>query len=244
MTALVYPGHDLASAAPSNNRPDIIGLVVTDPREYFNDLFAPLCAPVYDALEWGAEQSKQRRAPVLLKPLYDWLGTHSTRAFAHSRLAEADLGDWKLTGNHRRNGELWLANGMTRARILHTNSETRVPRAGHNGQRRAYYRNIPLFNPEVPAQQQIDFEQDASKFLVLWRVVDPITFEVAIRVVRPLTPGSTHEACKVDIDFMLPRLGQNMLLTDWFPSDDDIQLPGDEDDLGEEASGDGNGMVG
>lgn len=217
--------------------------MVTDPGEYFNELFAPLCEPMFDALEWAAEQAKERRAPMLLKPIYDWLGTHSTRALAHSRLTDADLGGWKLTGNHRRNGELWLTKGLTRARLLHSDSAKRVPRAGHNSARVAYYRNPPLF--DLPNQTTpINFEEDASRLLMLWRVVNPATFEVAIRVVRPITEGSVSESCKVDIDFMLPRSEEDMLGQEWVPSDDDIDLPDDETGTGEEESGDGHGLVG
>lgn len=205
-------------------------------------MFAPLCEPLYDAFEWAAEQAHERRDPYLKLRIFDWLGTHMTRAYAYQRLTTTeDLGGWKLTGDHRRNGELWLTNGTTRTRLLHTNSASEVPRAGHNTARRAYYRNPPLF--DLPGQLALDLTEDSSRLLTLWRVVNPATFEVAIRVVRPLGEGTTRKASRVDLDFMLPRAEQDMLNQEWFPSDEDmdIRLPGEDD---EEASGDADGLLG
>lgn len=232
-----------APTGHSNNRPNIIRPVVTDPREHIRSLVSPLCEPLHEAFEWSADQAHRRRGDELAHDRYNWLGTHLTRAFAHRRLVIAsDLAasGWKVTGNHGRNGELWLARGMTTLRVLHTNSARDVPRAGHNGARRAYYRNVPLF--DVPGQGVLDFE-DCSRLLALWRVTNPATFEISIRVVRTLDEGTPGRRSELDFDLMLPRTADDMTDLEWFPSDDlGIDLPGDDEN--EEGTGDADGLLG
>lgn len=144
-----------------------------------------------------------------------------------------------LTGNHGRNGELWLTSNLTTLRLLHTNSPSEVPRAGANAARRAYYRNPPLF--EVPVQTALDLA-DASRLLALWRVVNPETFEVAFRVVRTLDEGTPGKRSEIDVDFMLPRSAADMDELEWFPKDDlGIDLPTDRE---EGDSCDADGLLG
>jgi hypothetical protein len=214
--------------------------MVTSPQEHLVSVVSPLCEPLHDSFEWAADLAHQRREGHLEGPEYDWLGTHITRGLAHSKLAKRDdLAGWRVTGNHARNGELWLRHGMTRLRLLHVTSEKDVPKPGANGARRAYFRNRALF--DLPVQEALPIA-GASKLLGLWRVVNPATFEVAFRIVRTLGEVTPGQRCLFDVEFMLPRTAPDMDDMEWSPTEDEDEfwLPGEEDE------GDGNtgGLLG
>ena len=109
------------------------------------DATVSLCEPLHDCFTW-ASQHHRVKLPELDSPSYGWIRTHLTRALAHHRLSRTALGPWVLSGNHRRNGELWLTDGNYRTRLLHGYRDDHVPAPGLNHQRRVYYSNRRLLD--------------------------------------------------------------------------------------------------
>ncbi|GAA4131921.1 hypothetical protein GTY64_05630 [Streptomyces sp. SID8376] len=180
---------------------------------------ADLCEPLHDAFARAGEENKKRNGDLTGRD-YGWLTTHNVRGRAHLYLTEAELGVWKLTGKHRRNGELWVSDGGYRARILHAPSEKDVPPPGHNAQRRAFYANDPLsiFEGMEPLWGPAN-----DRLLVLWRL-DAATGAPAFRVVRPIGAWKYGRKEKIDIDFPLPQTASAMSDLAFQPTDAGIHL--------------------
>lgn len=194
----------------------------TRPEGQLLSIVADLCEPLHRAFEYGVEQSAEsRRLTRQTDRDYDWLGTHQARAGARQHLLDERVGDWKLVGNHSRNGELWLANGFTTLRMLHTLSSEHVPAPGPNRARRAYYCNDPL--PGMEAEHQLAL-MDRSKLLGLWRVTDWKTFQVGIRVVRTVGTWKYRARARTDLDVLLPRLVDDFGDLEWVPNDAGMEL--------------------
>lgn len=196
---------------------------------YIRRLVSPLCAPLHEAFPTAVEQARDVRHDYDLAGVdYDWLGTHLIRGLAHRSLVERrDLGDWRLVGDHQRNGELWLANNTTTIRLLHSLSPDEVPPAGRNPTRQGFYRNPPLFDIQeglFPINQ----------LLGVWRVVDPETYEVGFRIVRPLKPWPYRRmtTVHVDVDFLLPRDVDQFEDLEFRPTDEDmiLNLPDEQEE--------------
>ncbi|MEU3836082.1 hypothetical protein [Streptomyces microflavus] len=190
------------------------------------EALADLCEPLHDtfaragaATSTSVKGSKKRKRsiPDLSGPEYGWHRTHTIRAYAHYYLKQRDLGAWGLSGNHRRNGELWLSDGSYRARLLHGPSKTDVPPPGPNLSRRAYYRN-----PRLPLPDPL-FGPADDRLLVLWRL-DAQTGAPAFRVVRPIGNWKYGRKAQVDIDFPLPQSADELADIYFEPSDDEIHL--------------------
>ena len=192
--------------------------------ERIRTAMADLCEPLHDAFSW-AEQKRQRRLPELDSRIYRWHGTHTVRAFAHRHLSRANLGVWALSGNHARNGELWLTDSEYRIRVLHGLNDDDVPPPGHNQQRRAFYHNLPL-----PQHFQEPLQGPANdQLLALWRI-DPRTAAPFFRVVRPIGTWSFGAQAKTDLDFLLPATGAELHELHFEPQDEglELQLPREE----------------
>ncbi|WP_139219538.1 hypothetical protein [Actinopolyspora alba] len=209
------------------------------PSEHVQEQLQPLCEPIHKALEFGVGKEKECRSSYGLdKQTYDYLGIHMARAFAHSWLAKHadDLGGWQLAGKHSRNGELWLRQGMTRLRMLHTRSPSDVPEAGPNEARKLYFRNLPLEG--LPEQATFE-ELEASKLLGLWRVA-PQTGEVTVRIARTIRASRCGSRFPVDVHFQLPRAADDLANAAWMPDDSGILF----DDEKEEGEDDAGGFLG
>ncbi len=210
--------------------------MVTEGRDYVWGKLAGLCEPLYEAFQKSAERVDDLTGEALPGRDYEYAKTHLTRALAHRHLttAGADLAGWRVTGNHQRNGELWLRHGMTRLRLLHTNSDKLIPVAGQSRPRRAYYRNTPLV--QIPEQLVLDLAEQ-SQLIGAWRIVDRSTYEASIRVVRPISPGRFEVAqVDVDLDFFLPRSADEQL--EFTPTDEDLRLDlSDGQDEGDDQDG-------
>lgn len=190
----------------------------------------PLCEPLHDVFT-TAEALRRDRLPMLDVPQYRWLGTHCIRGFAHyemNRLGPGALGDWTLSGNHARNGELWLTDGDYCIRILHGLSDEQVPPPGTNLSRRAYYSN-----PRLAAQGKL-FGPANDRLLVLWRI-GLKSGAPAFRVVRTIGTWKFGSTAETDLDFMLPRQASDLAALKFVPADEELEL-----ELPAEENGDGH----
>ncbi|MEV5449878.1 MULTISPECIES: hypothetical protein [Streptomyces] len=196
------------------------------------DATAHLCEPLHDAFAY-AHQRHSEQLPELQGPSHGWLRSHMVRGLVHHRLLKASLGPWTLSGNHRRNGELWLTDGDYRVRLLHGFSDDHVPPPGSNHARRAYYRNLPL----PPAFQVPAFGPENNKLLILWRVGPDGA--PAFRVVRTTGTWKFGATAEVDLDFPLMPTADELRKLRFEPQDDSIEL--DLPDNEEMGDGDGTG---
>lgn len=198
--------------------------MVNDEVERLRQAIAPLCEPLHSVFTW-ADKRRRTRLPELARgPEYRWHATHTTRALAHHRLRRAkrhnlNLGAWRLSGNHARNGELWLTDDNYRIRVLHALSEMDVPPPGTNATRRAYYRNAPL--SEV---RQL-FGPDNDRLLALWRIdLDAAETLPVFRIVRPIGEWNWGGHAQADISFVLPGTAEQLAGLRFEPSDEGLEL--------------------
>lgn len=202
--------------------------MANDDVERIRTALLPLCEPLHDVFTW-ADQKRRTDLPDLDgEPLYAWHATHTVRAYAHLRLSTFDLRPWRLTGNHARNGELWLSDGGYRARLLHAVRESDVPPPGLNGERQAWYRNRPLFEMEQPLFGPVD-----DRLLFVWRI-DPETGVPVFRVVRPIGNWRWGERAQTDIDFLLPETAEDLAALEFEPSDEgmELEIPNEDEQEG------------
>ena len=191
-----------------------------------------LCEPPHDVFCWAALQAAERMPELGDRGTYGWYATHTVRALAHYKLAKIGLGAWSLSGNHARNGELWLTDGQYRARVLHALSDKQVPPPGLNGARCAYYRNPPLALFPAPL-----FGPANDRLLLLWRI-DPESHMPVFRVVRPIGNWKWGDHALTDLDFILPPTAADLHNLQFLPSDEGLELdiPATEDGA-EDAAG-------
>lgn len=200
--------------------------MLNDEAERIRDAMGDLCEPLHDAFAW-AEQRRRKRLPELKASIYRWHATHTIRALAHRRLSRSNLGHWALSGNHARNGELWLTDSEYRVRVLHGYHDEHVPHPGRNHQRRAFYLNEPL-----PVDLQEPLQGPANdKLLALWRI-DQVTEAPLFRIVRPIGVWSFGAQAKTDIDFPLPETSAELQDLHFQPQTAgmELQLPKEEKD--------------
>lgn len=193
--------------------------MVNDDVERVRGALAHLCEPLHDAFTTANTLRRERLPELADDPKYRWHGTHTIRAFAHYALSQMDdLGPWVLSGNHSRNGELWLTDTQYRLRVLHTLSHKHVPPPGSNWQRSAFYRNVPLVHLQDPL-----FGPPNDRLLILWRI-DGESDQPGFRVVRPIGHWSFGERAQVDLNFFLPATAADLADLTFEPTDDDMQL--------------------
>jgi hypothetical protein len=177
-----------------------------------------LCEPLHDVFGWADMRAAERMPELGDRAIYGWYATHSIRALAHFKLGKRDLGAWRLSGNHARNGELWLTDGQYRARILHALSDKEVPPPGSNEARRAYYRNHPLALFPIPL-----FGPANDRLLLLWRI-DPESHVPIFRVVRPIGDWKWGGHALTDLDFILPQTAVDLQALQFLPTDEGLEL--------------------
>jgi hypothetical protein len=194
-----------------------------------------LCEPLHDVFSWADALHAERMPELVDRRKYGWFATHTVRALAHYKLDRLNLGVWSLSGNHARNGELWLTDGKYRARVLHALSDKQVPPPGENAARCAYYRNPPLAMMPTPLFGPIN-----DRLLVLWRT-DAKSHAPAFRVVRPIGNWKWGERAQTDLDFILPRTAVDLHNLTFVPSDEGLELEIPADEGGAEDAGDLSG---
>jgi hypothetical protein len=231
------PRHAGVGSHGLNSGPDNIRNVTNAAEvERVRTALLDICEPLHEAFMW-ADTVRCKRMPELLDPLkYGWHATHTIRALAHHQLGKSELGVWSLSGNHARNGELWLTDGEYRARILHALSEQQVPPPGLNVARKAYYRNPPL----ALGLPDPLFGPVNDRLLLLWRI-DPTSHKATFRIVRPIGDWKWGGHALTDLDFYLPSTAADLEVLEFIPSDDglELEIPGDEG--GAEDAGDRSG---
>jgi hypothetical protein len=204
-----------------------------DDAERISSAVADLCEPLHDVFTWADQHRREKLAELDGRPEYQWLGTHHIRAMAHFRMSgtAVDLGGWKLTGNHARNGELWLTDDEYRVRLLHAMHDKDVPCPGPNGQRRLYYRNVPL--PQMPQAPKL-FGPPDDRLLFVWRI-HMQTGTPIFRVVRPIGNWRYGDHALTDIDFILPDTAADLSALQFEPTDEGMELdiPDERKDMGD-----------
>lgn len=216
--------------------------MANDDVERVRSAMRDLCEPLHDVFTW-ADQRRRTQLPELDgHPNYRWHATHPVRALAHLRLGEIKkkLGVWVLAGNHARNGELWLAGDGYRTRVLHAVHDADVPAPGSNGQRRAFYRNLPLFH--MDSQQRLIGPHN-DRLLIVWRI-DPKSGVPAFRVVRPIGNWDFGDHAQTDLDFILPETAEDLAALEFQPSDEGMELDIPNEDEMEGGSKDAGGSAG
>ncbi|MFE2240053.1 hypothetical protein ACFXCU_11230 [Streptomyces virginiae] len=213
---------------------DIFTDVIKDEVEHIRAATAQLCEPLHDAFAW-AVQRQRTQVPEMSGAAYGWMRTHMARAHAHHRLGSPSvtLGDWRLSGNHRRNGELWLTNNEYRTRLLHGFRDDHVPAPGPNRQRRAFYQNRPL---QKFGQPTLMGPED-NDLLILWRV--DAEGAPLFRVVRTIGTWRFGKEQLVDLDFPLLASAADLHDLHFEPQDEGLEL-----ELPEEETNDADGAGG
>lgn len=213
---------------------DIFTAVIKDEVAYIRDATAQLCEPLHDAFAW-AVQHQRTQVPELDGHTYGWIRTHMTRAFVHYCLASAaaKLGDWKLSGNHRRNGELWLTNDVYCTRLLHGFRADHVPAPGPNRKRRAFYQNRPLAKFGQPTLMG----PEDNDLLILWRI--DTEGAPLFRVVRTIGTWRFGKEQLVDLDFPLLASASDLRDLHFEPQDEGLEL-----ELPDEETNDADGTGG
>ncbi|HEY0637836.1 MAG TPA: hypothetical protein VGD67_09330 [Pseudonocardiaceae bacterium] len=180
--------------------------------EAVRDALLPLCGALHEAFA-RADRTRRERLPELAgDPLYRWHTTHTIRAYAHHALSRADLGPWKLSGNHAHNGELWLTDSVYEVRVLHASADNDVP--GPTG--RLVYGEVML--PMSPPL----FGPSNNRLLVLWRVSD--AGAPKFRVVRPVGEWRFGGTQQTDLDFVLPPDAAELRAAVIELADDNLEL--------------------
>lgn len=195
---------------------------------------APLVEPMHEVMAL-AQIDVDRSCPLARTSEYQWYRTHSIRAYAvhHMRAkSEAEeIGNWRTTGNVRRNGQFWLTSldGRFRVRVLREAPGNRVPHAGANMGRRGYYTN----DSTAPSLFGLDNCQqpECHRLLLVWDELGEAEF--TLRLVRPTGTGSIRTRVPIDIDIPMPRTRTDFegLKFDVQDNMEDVEV---DDDLGDE----------
>jgi hypothetical protein len=194
----------------------------------------PLCGELHQTMTACAITSSETRTRLeLSESTYSSLGADLTRALTYRDLsARDDLDGWNVEGNHRRRGQLMLRRDMMMLRFLH-DKLLKVPPAGRNAARRAYYSSAARAQTE-------GFEHEASMLLAVWHVLEA-TGEVEIRVVRPIDPNARWggRETDVDLDFLLPDTREDLAGLTFEQRDEGLtfDFPEEEDGSAGEAAG-------
>jgi hypothetical protein len=164
---------------------------------------SPIVEPLHECFSAGSEAVDQYLPNRISGPDYAWYRTHSLRAMVRTQLEDraAELGDWMIGGNPKRNGELQLFH-KTDALVMRVLRDGRAPRllvpsAGHSAARRAFWSNDPLAGFEAEDL----FGKTQQTLLMLWQELGEGQFE--IRVVRPIGHGSFNKGVKTDMQIEL-----------------------------------------
>jgi hypothetical protein len=186
-----------------------------------------LCEPLYQCADRAQERADDH---FIQHGMYDEenIGGRAHLARYHLRhlLRSADLGGWCL--NYARpNGEVTLCRSTMQLRMLRPGprqlEDLAPPPPGLNRARISYYSN-PTLNL---------FGAAGSNLIGVW-APDNETREVQIRIVRPLGAWRVGQYRNTDIEFVLPRLGEDLLTMEFIPSDEGFEFPIEFPEEGEE----------
>ncbi|CAM3723949.1 hypothetical protein OCAE111667_23650 [Occultella aeris] len=181
------------------------------------DALAPLCEPLYDALTEGRARARERHPEFVGEPGLGSVVTHVARGLALYALRSRELGPWTLVPQN--NAGIALSLDSYSIRVLHQLPDKSAPPPGSNRVRRSFYGNGTLDPEMFPV---------SDKLLALWG--DDEKGALMIRIVRPLGVWSFGARHKVDLDFVLPPMADDLEALVYDTADDDIiiTIPGEE----------------
>lgn len=154
---------------------------------YLQGELLPIIEPLHHAFSLADEDAVHHMPRYENAGHMSWLKSGHMRAGIREHLATNGLPGWTITGNPNLTGQLSLTN-LTQDIVLRVLKDGRppkiaIPNAGHNRQRRAYWRNTPML--DIP--QKTLFGRQPHHLLLLWAQSEEGLFD--LRVVRPLSEG-------------------------------------------------------
>jgi hypothetical protein len=207
---------------------------------YLHAELMALTEPLHEALATAAEDASRHLPAYRNAGNMSFLHSGIMRLGVREHLSSVGLEGWSLGGNPNRMGQLQFSNN--RDLVLRFLKDGRppartVPHAGHNGSRRAFWRNTPMLD------LGIDSLFDAPplhKLLLLWSPDEDGTFNV--RAVRPLEPGKYSGRIAIDfsMDLAPTRTAFEELKFVGEDHDEDLMIDIDKD----EESGGATGAAG
>lgn len=156
---------------------------------YLHEELLPLVEPLHEAFFRAEEDTLRHLPPYKNAGHMSWLKSGHMRLGVREHLSSATLTPWEVTGNPDMTGQLGITNA-TRDVVLRVLKDGRppkrcVPNAGHNRQRRTYWRNTPML--DLPQDSLFGPHSPINNLLLLWAPGDEGVFD--LRVVRPLVEG-------------------------------------------------------
>ncbi len=179
---------------------------------------APLCEPFHDVLTEARARAHERNPELADDPALASVLTHLTRGLALAALRKRDLGPWKL--GPQNNAGIALARDSYELRVLHQLPDKSTPPPGHSKVRTRFYTNETLDPDLFPA---------GDRLIALWGASPQGA--LTIRIVRPIGSWSFGSRQKVDMDFVLPAVAEdlNSLIYDTIDDDIVVTIPREED---------------
>jgi hypothetical protein len=177
--------------------------------------FAPLGFALHDVMPRSISRAKDMMKHGGMDPSqYRSLYVHNIVGCAHSLLRTSDMGDWQLNRASRKK-ELHLTRELWTTRLLSSTFDQRIPTAGRNNARQAFYSNPGV--TELTGTQALLEQHD---FLVIWSL-DNETGEVELELVHTLSPWTYGQRERVDL--RMPLVGDQADLNNlkFTPAEDD-----------------------
>ncbi|WP_138443555.1 hypothetical protein [Sinomonas susongensis] len=157
----------------------------------------PLTEPLHEAFAFAHSEVRKHLPTYRNAGRLAHLQSALIRAAVRESLSFTELGDWRLEGDPNLMGQLRFdhADGQVRLRMLKATRPSRVPHAGSNTARRAFWRNQPMLDFE-----QLELEvPTCHNLLLLWSPSEDGVYD--LKVARPLVPGRFRGT--VSTDFMM-----------------------------------------
>lgn len=187
----------------------------TSAAEQIAQDFAPLGFALHDAMPRAVSLANDMMKLGGLEVAdYRTTYVHNIVACTHSVLRASEIGDWQLDPNARKK-QLHLTRGLWNTRLLASTYDDRIPTAGRNKARQAYYTNPQVVNQ--PAQQALLEQHD---FLVVW-TFNAETCEVELELVHTVGPWKYGQGERVDFRMTLAADATDLSNLKFTPAEDD-----------------------
>ena len=207
---------------------NITGMATSEDCVIIAEGLGPLCEPLHQCADRAQERADDHS---IQHGMYDEenIGGRAHLARYHLRhlLRSAQLPDgWRLN-RARPNGEVILCRSAMKLRMLRPGprllADLAPPPPGLNRARISYYSN-----PDLNL-----FGAAGSNLIGVW-APDTETREIQIRIFRPIGLWRVGQYQNTDIDFVLPRLGEDLFDMEFIPSDEGFEFPFEYPEEGEE----------
>lgn len=177
--------------------------------------FAPLGFALHDVMPRSLRLANDMMKHGGMDPRqYRSLYIHNIVGCSHSLLKTSDIGDWQINKGSRKK-ELHLTRELWTTRLLSTTFDKRIPTAGRNKARQAYYSNPQV--TELTGQQVLVQQHD---FLVVWNI-DSETGEVELELIHTLGPWKYGQRERVDLRMPLASDQTDLSNLKFSPTEDD-----------------------